>query len=143
MGIYKFGGREHPFSNYYNAPCRYKGLYYQNAEAAFQSAKTLDEEERRKFTTLSPGAARRLGRKTLLRDDWEAVKYSVMMEVLRSKFQDTELWSLLIETGADIIVENTTGWHDNVWGNCECPKCADEEGRNLLGKALMELRDGR
>ena len=32
------------------------------------------------------------------------------------------------------------GWHDNVWGNCECERCKETEGKNLLGKALMEVR---
>ena len=31
-------------------------------------------------------------------------------------------------------------WHDNVWGNCECERCKETEGKNLLGKALMEVR---
>lgn len=134
------GGFKGPFSNFYNAKCEYQGLAFKNSEAAFQAAKTLDGEERKKFLTLNPSEAKKLGRKIHLRADWEEVKYQVMLEVLKSKFQDPELRKLLLETGDDILIENTTGWHDNEWGDCECDKCKSVLGKNLLGKALMEIR---
>ena len=30
--------------------------------------------------------------------------------------------------------------HDNEYGNCICPKCAEIEGENKLGKILMRVR---
>jgi ribA/ribD-fused uncharacterized protein len=137
---YKFGGRQHPFSNYYPSTVAYEGLVFTTGEAAFQSAKTLDIGMRESFVGIDPGNAKGKGRRIPLRSDWEDVKYDVMLNVLRSKFCDPKLSRLLCDTGDRLIIEDTTGWHDNIWGNCDCEKCADVEGQNLLGKALMEVR---
>jgi len=134
------GGFKNPFSNVYKAECEYEGLVYRNSEAAFQAAKVLDDETRKKFQNLNPSEAKRLGRNVTLRKDWEEVKYQVMLDVLHSKFQDTTLRNLLLGTGDDLLIEDTTGWHDNIWGDCLCPKCESITGKNLLGKALMEVR---
>ena len=64
-----------------------------------------------------------------------------MVDVCYAKFsQNKELKSILQATGEEELIENTTAWHDNVWGNCECEHCKETEGKNLLGKALMEVR---
>jgi len=141
-GVYQFsGGGRHPFSNFYNAGCTFEDMEYPNGEAAFQAAKTLDMRERKKFQTVNPGQAKRMGRQLNLRLDWEQIKYQVMVDVLLSKFQDLQLRQMLIETGDQQIIEDTTGWHDNEWGRCSCPKCQGKRSKNLLGKALMEVRD--
>jgi len=137
---YTFGGRRHPFSNYYPAPTVYEGIAYSTSEAAFQSAKTLDADARRAFINIDPGKAKRDGRSLNLRPDWEQVKYRVMLDVLSSKFQDPVLRQMLLDTGDRLIIEDTTGWHDNEWGDCHCEKCRHVTGRNMLGKALMEIR---
>ena len=139
-GEYKFGGRDHPFSNYYPAQATFEGMVFATGEGAFQAAKTLDMGNRCMFTDIDPGNAKGLGRKLELRDDWEVVKHGVMLDILRSKFADPALRQMLLDTGEQKVVEDTTGWHDNIWGNCECPNCAHIEGGNLLGKALMKLR---
>lgn len=61
-------------SNFY--PCRveYKGIRYQNAEAAFQAQKCIDEEDKLAFCGLPAAKAKRHGRQVLLRPDWERVK---------------------------------------------------------------------
>ena len=74
----------------------------------------------------------------MLRSDWEDVKFRVMEDILLCKFtQDEHCKQLLLGTGDVVIVENTTRWHDNIWGNCDCSKCQHIDGKNLLGKALM------
>lgn len=137
---YKFGGRDHPFSNYYPASVTYEGITFTTGEAAFQSAKTLDMNVRMAFTNIDPGKAKGDGRKLKLRSDWEKVKYQVMLDVLRSKFEDPTLCKMLLDTGNRTIIEDTTGWHDNEWGDCRCDKCVHIDGKNLLGKALMKVR---
>jgi len=137
---YTFGGRQHPFSNYYPAPTVYDGMAFSTSEAAFQSAKTHDADARRAFINIDPGKAKRDGRSLSLRPDWEQVKYQVMLDVLSSKFQDPVLRQMLLDTGDRLIIEDTTGWHDNEWGDCHCEKCRYIAGRNMLGKALMEIR---
>ena len=64
-----------------------------------------------------------------------------MVDVLIAKFsQNVQLLNWLMLTGEEQLLENTTGWHDNTWGDCSCPKCKNITGQNLLGKALMEVR---
>ncbi len=130
------------FSNFYNCLVIYDNLTYKSSEAAWQAQKTLDLEGRKVFINLSPSESKRLGRCIDLRSDWESVKYNLMVEVCYAKFsQHSELKEILLSTGDEELIEDTTGWHDNIWGNCECPKCIDKIGQNLLGKALMEVRE--
>ena len=62
--------------------------------------------------------------------------YSTFVKMAENK----ELGEVLKSTGDASIVEDTTGWHDNLWGSCSCPRCDGITGQNLLGKALMEVR---
>ena len=65
-----------------------------------------------------------------------------MVAVCYAKFsQNEDIKQVLLSTGNTEIVENTTGWHDNIWGNCECEICKEKPGKNLLEKALMEVRE--
>ena len=129
------------FSNFYPCSVEYGGIVYPNSECAWQSLKTLDMEKRKKFATYKAAGANKMGRRVELRSDWEEVKYQLMVDVCYAKFsQNKELKSILQATGEEELIENTTAWHDNVWGNCECERCKETEGKNLLGKALMEVR---
>lgn len=129
------------FSNFTPCHIEFEGVSYQNSEAAWQSLKSLDMDTRKSFSELSAGQAKKKGRRVALRSDWESVKYQLMVDVCYAKFtQNEEFKQVLLSTGDDTIVEDTTGWHDNIWGNCNCPKCQNKVGRNLLGKALMEVR---
>lgn len=110
-------------SNYY--PCSFvlDGIYYLNAEAAFQAQK-VPLEERRQFACLMPNEAKKLGRR-----------------VLYAKFsQNEEFKQRLLATGDRHIIEDTTGWHDNYWGDCQCPRCKGVHGQNKLGMMLEEIR---
>ena len=129
------------FSNFYPCSVESGGIVYPNSECAWQSLKTLDMEKRKKFATYKAAGAKKMGRRVELRSDWEEVKYQLMVDVCYAKFsQNKELKSILQATGEEELIENTTAWHDNVWGNCECERCKETEGKNLLGKALMEVR---
>lgn len=64
-----------------------------------------------------------------------------MIDVCYAKFfQNENLREILLSTGDELLMEDTTGWHDNEWGNCECQSCKNFQGKNLLGKALMVVR---
>lgn len=70
-----------------------------------------------------------------LRADWEAVKYGIMKDALRYKAdQHEDVKQTLLSTGDEVIVEDTP--NDSIWGIG-----ADGKGRNLLGKAWMEIRE--
>ena len=136
-----FDGHWAFLSNFYWSEIEFEGITYPTNEHFFQAMKTLDVNERRAIANCrTPGQAKRMGRRVALRPDWEDIKESVMLEGLCLKFTDEQLADWLLETGDEELVEGTT-WHDNEWGNCSCPKCAHIEGKNKLGRLLMQVRD--
>ena len=139
-------GGEYAFlSNFYPARTyRYINghrVIFHNAEAAYQSAKSLDSRLQYAFTELSsPRHAKVLGNSLPLRPDWDSVKNSIMYDVVKSKFTiNLKLQDRLIATGDQELIEGNT-WHDNYWGNCICSKCKNIAGLNYLGKILMKIR---
>lgn len=133
--IKEFRGKYFFLSNFYDFPVTYKGVTYLNNEAAFQAQKILDNEKREKFSHLCPSQAKLIGRRVLLRDDWEDVKDDEMYNIVLSKFsQDTKLKRLLLETEDEYLEEGNT-WGDRYWGTC------NGVGKNKLGKILMRVRE--
>ena len=129
------------FSNYHINRFVYDNILWDSVEAAFQAQKSLDTEIRKQFASLTPGQAKSRGRKVLLRPDWETVKYNLMYKICLEKFkQNEDLKELLLSTGDALLVENTTGWHDNIWGCCLCNRCRNSKSRNNLGVILMRVR---
>lgn len=127
-------------SNFYESEIEFEGIVYPTNEHFFQAMKTLDVDERRAIANaLTPGKAKRMGRRVTLRPDWEEVKEEVMFLGLCLKFADDQLADWLLETGDEELIEGTT-WHDNEWGNCTCSKCKNIPGKNKLGKLLMKVR---
>lgn len=127
-------------SNYYDCTVFFDGRTYLSSEAAFQSMKTTDSSMRDKFSNLTPDESKALGRKVELRPDWESVKIGVMHDVVLAKFsQNQDCKDELLKTKGYNLVEDTTGWHDCVWGRCYCKKCRGV-GKNHLGKILTSIR---
>lgn len=124
------------FSNFSRHEVVYENHVYPTSEHAFQAAKTFDPAERAAIAMLkTPGEAKRAGRKLNLRPDWEDVRFSVMVEILYSKALSHKDFRETLESTKDaIIIENSPT--DYVWG---CG--ADGSGQNLLGKALMKVRN--
>lgn len=123
-------------SNFHLAPITWSGLTYTSAEAAFHSAKTLDLEERAKFTSLSPRDSKIAGRALTLRDNWENIKFDIMLEIQLCKFeQSEELAKKLDETGNKQLIE-ANHWGDIFWGQ----NYATGIGKNCLGQCLMLTR---
>lgn len=134
MVIESFTGENYFLSNFYEFPVEVFGLKFQNSEAAFQSQKSLNKSIQQKFCNLPPFDAKHLAHSLPLRIDWESVKVDVMRDVLQAKFSDPELKRRLMNTHPHRLVEGNT-WGDKYWGVC------DGEGKNYLGRLLMELRD--
>jgi hypothetical protein len=107
---------------------------YRDVERAYQASKTFNLDQRieiRDATT--PGKAKRLGRLTTLRSDWNDVKLNVMVDLLCQKFTNSELRQKLLATEDAILIEGNT-WGDTFWGVCK------GVGKNHLGKILMAIR---
>lgn len=113
-----------------------------HVEAEYQSAKCIDDVQRRAFLVmpyLAPAQCKKLGKKVKLRPDWESVKLQIMEDLVMAKFADHEdLRNKLLATGDAELIEGNH-WHDNFWGMCNCGRCSD--GQNHLGKILMKVRE--
>ena len=112
--------KEHPiygcFSNFSPYEVEIDGITYQTSEHYYQAMKTLDETAREEIRNApSPKIARQLGRKALLREDFDGVKNDIMRTVLKAKFtQHPNLHEILLDTGEEELIEQAP-W-DSYWG---------------------------
>ncbi len=121
-------------SNFYYCILNYEGITFESAENAYQASKTLDIDIRKSFTFITPGKAKREGKKIKLRENWDVIKLKIMEDIVRDKFnQNPDLKQRLIKTNNAILIENNN-WNDHFWGVC------NGKGENNLGKILMKIR---
>ena len=140
--INDFHGKYFFLSNFSESAVVLDGVLYPTVEHAFQAAKMVNESDRLAISNAkTPGEAKRIGRRGLMRTDWEEIKVDVMRQCLMRKFLlNPLLRQKLQDTGDEELIEGNT-WHDNYWGDCSCSKCANKSGLNHLGRLLMEIRD--
>lgn len=133
--IETFSGEYRWLSNFWPVRItREDGITYPSSEHAYVAAKVLDLDTRRLIAaTATPGQVKRLGRTLRIRSDWEEIKRSEMLSILRLKFKDPLLALKLKNTGTRILVEGNT-WGDTYWGVC------NGRGQNTLGQLLMLVR---
>ena len=135
-----FRGPTYFLSNFYRHPVRIGDDVYPTAEHAYQALKADDPRERAWVVAAeTPLIAKRRGRKVRVVSYWADIRILVMDQVLAAKFGDPELADRLLTTRPHTLVEGNT-WHDQFWGDCHCGRCPGA-GENMLGFALMELRD--
>jgi len=127
-GCYAFLSNFYTLKNF-----TFEGIPYKNAEAAFQSMKCINPEDRIRFSDLIGSEARVLGRTVSLRPDWEHIKDDIMYRVVKTKFSDSNLKQRLLDTGDEELVEDNW-WSETYWGVCA------GVGLNKLGKILMRVR---
>ncbi len=132
FGDYRF------LSNFEICDCVYQGLEYTSSEAAYQSAKYKDKNERVAFQNITPFQSMKLGRAVTASNmvrDWDKIKISVMHQILVSKFTlNSDLKNKLLSTGDKFLCE-TNWWNDYFWG-----QDINGKGENNLGKILMQIR---
>ncbi len=132
--INRFDGQHEFLSNFYESLVLFEGLFFPTVEHAYQAAKTLDREKRQIIKKVSsPGEAKRLGQKVILRLDWEQVKIPIMEKLIRNKFSHDGRRELLLSTDNAELIEGNS-WGDTFWGVCK------GNGSNHLGKILMKIR---
>lgn len=130
-----FKGEYSCFSNFSTHSVTYKGITFDNSEAAFQAQKVNDDNIKKEFAHLKPAKAKGKGRHVSLRTDWEKVKDNIMYEIVLAKFQQNEdIKQILLSTG-DAYLEETNTWKDQYWG------VYNGMGKNKLGKILMKVRE--
>ena len=146
--IYFWSGRRGPhrrFSNFAETPFPMAAwhdpsliILFDSGEHGFQAAKGRDEAEHERIRLAgSPLEAKRAGRRVALPADWNRRRTHVMLAVVRAKFAVPELRALLLSTGDRILAEDSP--YDPVWG-CR-DRASGYTGQNLLGRALMRVRD--
>lgn len=144
-----FSGPHRFLSNFWSARVLYGAVAYPSVENAYQAAKSvhwvkggrcglLDDVEQAgifaELATCTAGQAKRIGRRLLLRPDWEEIKLEVMRDLIAQKFAPgTKLAQLLLDTLNSPLIEDNT-WGDVFWGVCK------GRGLNHLGRLLMAQR---
>lgn len=136
--IDQFEDRYRFLSNFYICAVEYKGVVFRSSEHAYQAQKAARPDD---FWAIvraeTPARAKQLGSSQFiqLRNDWDAIRLTVMEEVTRAKFtQHEELAKWLLATGDEELVEGNW-WGDTFWGTVE------GKGENHLGKILMKVRE--
>lgn len=106
---------------------------FTNSEAAFQAQKNLEVAD--KFALIKPLQAKKLGNDLVITTpNWDTYRLIAMGKALQAKFSQNKGLLVALRCVKDEIVEDNY-WHDTFWGRCK------GEGKNMLGKMLMFIRD--
>lgn len=137
--IYKFQGEYEFLSNRFICEFIWEGLTYTNSEAAFQSSKCTNLQDRDLFGRLSAKKAMAKGSNITPPEGWEERQTEIMKSVLMAKFsQNPDLMAKLLATGESLLV-NGNSQRELFWGI----DTYSWRGENNLGKILMEIRNQR
>ncbi|MGM9802732.1 MAG: NADAR family protein [Muribaculaceae bacterium] len=128
------------------------GMYYNCTEQYMMAEKARlfgDEETRQQImASFDPMTIKKLGRKVsgFVAEMWDAQKYDIVVKGNLAKFsQNQKMMEYMLGTGDKILVEASP--KDTIWGiglSEEAPEACNPSlwrGDNLLGFALMEVRD--
>lgn len=140
-----------PFSNWALSNFKYRGNSFMCAEQAMMWEKAMFFEDifsaSMIMSTADPAKQKALGRtvKNYNDEEWAAVRYNIVLNILRHKFtQDEYMHDKLMDTAGTILVEASP--YDKIWGiglGEYDPRALNEDtwqGQNLLGKALTQVR---
>ena len=124
------------FSNFFPSPVDLEGVIYATSEHYYQAMKAKTQEEHDYIAEApTPHESRNRGKQCQIRDGWDNMRDDVMLTVVVTKFtQHSNLADILLSTGDEELIE-WAPW-DKYWGKAE-----DGQGKNKLGKILMQVRD--
>ena len=105
-------------------PCRvfFDLVEYSSVVHGLEASKTLDRRLRMPFYKRLipyPSQAKQMGAKLVLRPDWQSVKFKILEDLLRQKFQISDLKAKLLATQDANLIEE----------------------ENNLGAILMKIRE--
>lgn len=140
------------FSQWFESTFKIDGVLYKTAEHYMmaEKAKLFKDEEIRKqiIDAKTPGEAKKLGRlvKNFHQDTWLQKRFEIVVKGNFNKFQQNPtLREFLMNTNTRVLVEASPV--DDIWGIGMAQNHRDAyhpekwKGVNLLGFALMEVRD--
>jgi len=125
------------FSNFHMTSFDLDGETWPSVEHYFMAQKNLEDADYQRAIRNAqwPIDAKKLGRQVELREGWDDIKYDVMFNAVRAKFeQNPNLRSILLATGDRDLHENC---RDPWWGGGPNWK----GGRDWLGQILGDVRD--
>jgi len=146
--VFFWGG---PFSQWAKYTIVIDGREYNNCEQYMMAQKAQlfgdAEMEARIMVSRNPREQKALGRKVrnFDADRWEAAREAIVFQANLAKFsQNADLREMLLATGDKVIAEASP--KDAIWGIGMAenhPNVTDTTlwGQNLLGKAIMRVRD--
>lgn len=144
IGFWKVSDDYGEFSNWYLCSFMFMGVRFHSSEQAlmwFKARRFEDIETAEKILkTDNQAEIKKLGRqvKNYNEEIWSSIRFDVMRNILYYKFsQNPILRDKLISTGDADIYEASP--YDKIWG-IGSTDVNDIKGKNLLGKALMEIR---
>ncbi|MGN0788638.1 MAG: NADAR family protein [Christensenellales bacterium] len=139
-------------SQWYAVDFEVDGVKYHTAEQWMMAQKAILMDDLATYGEImkadNPRDCKSLGRKVKGFDDklWDSKKYDIICQGNYAKFsQNPQLKEFLISTGDAILVEASP--YDSIWGvkmSADDPQINNPQnwqGENLLGFALMEVRD--
>lgn len=140
------------FSQWYDSPFERDGYHFMTAEhyMMYGKAQLFEDKEAAKklLKATNPGAAKAIGREVNGFDQqvWEAHRFEIVVAGNVAKFNaHPELKAFLLGTGDRVLVEASP--MDRIWGiglaqdHPDCNNPNNWKGENLLGFALMEVRE--
>lgn len=140
------------FSQWYEASFEIEGVEYKTAEHYMMAEKARLFEDNaiveEILATEKPIKVKKLGRKISGFDEelWNKHRFDIVVAGNLAKFaQNKELLEFIVSTGDSVLVEASPV--DNIWGigmaqdHASASIPAEWKGLNLLGFALMEVRD--
>ncbi|GGK24406.1 hypothetical protein GCM10008955_17490 [Deinococcus malanensis] len=140
----------HPFSNFHPSVFSVDGQTFHTAEQYIMYRKALtfgdQASAERILAARDPGECKKLGRRVQPYDDavWSGMREGVAFDACLHKFsQIPHLRGVLLATGDALLVEASPT--DAIWGigfsEQDAPTHPHQWGQNLLGLALMRVRD--
>lgn len=140
------------FSQWFPLEFEENGIVYKTAEHYMMVGKARLFNDHEVFEEIikaeSPNEAKSLGRKVKNFDPklWDEHKYEIVRQGNLLKFSQNEKFKeFLLSTNDNILVEASP--YDKIWGigmletNPKVQNPSEWDGENLLGFALMEVRD--
>ena len=116
----------------FNLTINGKDCKFLNVEAAYQAQKNPEIADR--FSQVKGLEAKRMDDSLKITvDNWDSYKLYAMANALHAKFENKILFAQLKVIKEDILHDNY--WKDTYWGVYK------NEGKNILGKMLMNIRD--
>lgn len=139
-------------SQWYDCYFEVGGVSYHTAEQYMMANKALlfgdNEIYQEIMAAYHPLDHKKLGRKVqgFIPEIWDAKRYDIVVQGNKAKFgQNPEIMEFLLSTGDAILAEASP--YDKIWGiglnrnQAKKGSVGQWQGENLLGCALMEVRD--